>query len=71
MEMLDHLDTQCLKVTNRDKGGKIKNTEFPWLADKYVTVYFAKLEKEQVKLKAMKITWDDTQKSDTGSRGYV
>ena len=34
---------------------KIKNTELPWLADEDVTVYFAKLEKEQVKLKAMKI----------------
>ena len=59
MEMLDHLDTQCLKVTNRNKK-KIKNTEFPWLADEDVTVYFSKLEKEQVKLKAIKITWDDT-----------
>ena len=62
MEMLDHLDTQCLKVTNRDKKKQINNTEFLWLADEDVTVYFAKLEKEQVKLKAMKITWDDTQK---------
>ena len=62
MEMLDHLNTQCLKVTNHDKKKQIKNTEFPWLADKDVTVYFAKLDKEQVKLKAMKITWDDTQK---------
>ena len=62
MEMLDHLNTQCLKVTNRDKKGQIKNTEFLWLAYEDVTVYFLKLEKEQVKLKAMKITWDDTQK---------
>ena len=62
MEMLDHLDTQCLKVTNRNKKKQIKNTEFLWLADEEVTVYFSKLEKEQVKLKAMKITWDDTQK---------
>ena len=62
MEMLDRLNTQCLKVKNCDKKKQIKNTEFPWLADEDVTVYFAKLEKEQVKLKAMKITWDDTQK---------
>ena len=62
MEMLDHLDTQCLKVTNRDKKKQINNTEFPWLADEDVTVYFAKLEKEKMKLKAMKITWDNTQK---------
>ena len=60
IEMIDHLDSQCLKVTNRDKKKQIKNTEFLWLADEDVTVYFEKLEKEQVKLKAMKITWDDT-----------
>ena len=54
--MLDHLDTQCLKVMNCDKKKQIKNTEFPWLADKDVTLYFEKLEKEQVKLKAMRIT---------------
>ena len=62
MEMLNHLDTQCLKVTNREKKKQIKNTEFLWLADEDITVYFTKLEKEQLKLKAMKITWDDTQK---------
>ena len=33
-----------------------------WLAEQNITVYFAKLEKEQVKLKAMEINWDDTQK---------
>ena len=59
--MRNHLVTQCLKVMNRDKKKQIKNTEFLWLADEDVTVYFAKLEKEQVKLKAMRITWDDRQ----------
>ena len=54
--MLDHLVIQCLKVTNQKK----KN--FLWLAEEAVTVYFTKLEKEQVKLKAMGINWDDTQK---------
>ena len=39
-----------------------QKTEFPWLQDEDVTVYFTKLEKEQVKLKAMGIAWDDTQK---------
>ena len=62
MEMINHLDTECLKVTNSNKKKQIKNTEFPWLADEDVTVYFLKLEKEQVKLKAMKITWYDIQK---------
>ena len=44
-EMLEHLSTQCLKVTNREKKKLIKNTDFPWLAEEDVTVYFAKLEK--------------------------
>ena len=60
--MLDHLVTQCLKVTNREKKKLIKNTKFPWLAKEDVTVYFAKVEKEQVKLKAMGINWYDSQK---------
>ena len=45
MEILEHIETKCLKMKNRDKKMQIKNTEFPWLADKDVTVYFAKLEK--------------------------
>ena len=62
MEMLAHIKTQCLKMTNRYKKEQIKNTEFLWLADKDVTVYFAKLEKEQQKLTTMGIVWDNTQK---------
>ena len=61
-EMLDHLVTQSLKVTNQEKKTLIKNMEFPWLAEEDVNVYFVKLEKEQVKLKAMGINLDDTQK---------
>ena len=62
MEMLAHIKTQCLKMTNRYKKEQIKNTEFLWLADEDVTVYFAKLEKEQQKLTTMGIVWDNTQK---------
>ena len=40
----------------------LQDPEFPWLAEEDVTVYFAKLEKEQQKLKTMGIKWDDTQK---------
>ena len=61
-EMLDHLVTQCLKVTNREKKKLIKNAEFLWLSKVDTTVYFTNIEKEQVKLKAMGINWDDTQK---------
>ena len=41
--MLDHLVTQCLKVTNQGKKKLIKNMEFPWLSKEDVTVYFAEL----------------------------
>ena len=58
--MLEHLVKQCLKVTNQEKKNLTKNTEFLWLTEEDVTVYFAKLVKEQVKLKAMGINWDDT-----------
>lgn len=62
MEMLTHIESQCLKMTNRDKKMQIKNTELPWLADEDVIVYFTKLDKEQQKLTVMGIKWDDTQK---------
>ena len=42
-EMLEHLVTQCLKVTNQEKKKLINNTEFLWLAEEDVTAYFAKL----------------------------
>ena len=61
MEMLTHIESQCLKMTNRDKKMQIKNTEFPWLTDEDVTVYFTKLDKEQQKRTVMGIKWDDTQ----------
>ena len=44
-EMLDHLVTKCVKLTNREKKKLINNTEFLWLPEEDVTVYFAKLEK--------------------------
>ena len=39
-EMLKHLLSQCLKLKNREKRGKLKNTEFTWLANKYVAIFF-------------------------------
>ena len=60
--MLVHLLTQCVKITNREKRAKLKETEFPWLEEEYVLVYFRKLDKEQERLNKMEIKWDDTQK---------
>ena len=35
-EMLAHLLTQCMKLTNQEKCAKLKETEFPWLAEEDV-----------------------------------
>ena len=50
-EMLEHLLSQCLKLTNNEKREKLKNMEFSWLANKYVALYFANIEKDKTKLK--------------------
>ena len=60
--MLEHLLTQCMKLTNREKRAKLKETEFPWLAEEDVSIYLSKLDKEQERLNKMSIKWDDTQK---------
>ena len=60
--MLEHLLTQCMKLTNREKRAKLKETEFPWLAEEEVSIYFSKLDKEQERLKKMSIKLYDTQK---------
>ena len=50
-EMLKHLLSQCLKLKNREKIAKLKNTEYPWISEEDLALYFAKLKKEQAKLK--------------------
>ena len=52
-EILAHLLTQCMKLTNREKHAKPKETEFPWLLEGDVSIYFSKLDKEQERLKKM------------------
>ena len=61
-EMLAHLLTEFIKLTNQEKLAKLKETEFPWLAEEDVSIYFNKLDKEQERLKKMVIKWDNTQK---------
>ena len=60
--MLAHLLAQCMKLTNLEKRAKLKETEFPWLAEEEVSIYFSKLDKEQERLKKISIKWDTTQK---------
>ena len=37
-EMMAHLLTQCMKLTNCEKRAKLKETEFPWLAEEDVSI---------------------------------
>ena len=61
-EMLAQLLAQCTELTNREKRAKLKETEFPWLAEEDVSIYFSKLDKKQERLKKMSIKWDNTPK---------
>ena len=40
---------------------KLKETEFPWNPEEYITVYFTKLHKDQEQLEKDGINWDDLQ----------
>ena len=57
-----HLLTKCMKITNWEKHTNLKETEFPWLEEEDISIYFSKLDKEQECLKKKSIKWDDTQK---------
>ena len=60
--MLKHLLSQYLNLKNSERQEKLKNTEFPWISDKDVAIYFSKIKKDQAKLKKMDVIWDNTQK---------
>ena len=51
-----------MKITNREKRAKLKETGFPWLAEEDVSIYFSKLDIEQERLNKMAINWYVTQK---------
>ena len=44
-EMLSHLLTQFMKLTNRENSAKLKETEFPCLVEEDVSIYFSKMDK--------------------------
>ena len=62
LEMLAHLEYQCLKLTNSEKKKQLKETGIPWNQEEDTTIYFIRLDKEQERLKTFKIIWDETQK---------
>ena len=49
--MLDHLDQQCLALTERDKKIRMKDVNLPWECDDDIETYFFKAEKLEEDLK--------------------
>ena len=55
-EMLNHLNEQCLLLTNTEKKYHLKETYFPWNTEEDIFVYLMKLHKEQERLKKPELT---------------
>ena len=49
-DMLEHLESQCLKLTNRERQSKLKECELPWEPGEDVNAYFTKLDKLEEEL---------------------
>ena len=43
--MIEHLDQQCLALTERDKKTKMKDVNIPWDRDDDIKTYFVKADK--------------------------
>ena len=43
--MLDHIDQQCLALTERDKKTKMRDVNLPWDCNDNIEKYFVKAEK--------------------------
>lgn len=50
-DVLEHLETQCLALTAREKREKLKETQLPWDHDDDIRTYFTKLDKLEEELK--------------------
>ena len=50
LDMLEHLENQCLKLTNRERQSKLKECELPWEPGEDVNTYFTKLDKLEEEL---------------------
>ena len=50
LDLLEHLESQCLALTNREKQSKLKECELPWEPGEDVGAYFTKLDKLEEEL---------------------
>ena len=56
-EVVDHLEQQCLALTNMEKEAKLEETRLPWDLNDDITTYFAKLDKIEDELDELDIEW--------------
>ena len=61
-DMLDHLEDQCLGLTNDDKTKKLEETHQKWDQNDDITQYFLKLDKLDIELQEYKIEWSTDMK---------
>lgn len=61
-EMLDHLHSNCLALTDVEKEKRLEETKLPWDQDIALPTYFHNLDKLQEELDDDEIEWTDRQK---------
>jgi len=61
-EVLEHLELQCLALTNVKKEAKMEETRIPWDLHDDITTYFNKLDKLEAELDELDIEWPTSMK---------
>ena len=61
-EVLEHLQLQCLALTNVEKDAKLEETRIPWDLHDDITTFFNKLDKLEVDLDELDIEWPTSMK---------
>ena len=61
-EMLEHLEKQCLEITDSEKSDKLKAALKPWSQDDDIDTFFDDLDKIQKDLEDENIPWPTNQK---------
>jgi len=60
--VLEHLQLQCLALTNVEKDAKLEETRIPWDLHDDITTFFNKLDKLEVDLDELDIEWPTSMK---------
>ena len=61
-EMIDHNKNECPSLTNTDKKDQLKEKEFTWNLEEYISLYFTKIHIEEELLIRFRINWDGVKK---------